>query len=215
MFARPKAAPMSSTRYGCYLRPSFAMCRAQTEIHDLLGRQYGLQAAGRFMPHGTLKGFFRSDAPVEEMVARLDPVLADVEPFPVYNGGVTAYRDLALVLDIHQTPDGERNEPLQALHEATVAALLPLVHPACEFTPREPSGDRYRAHLTLAMADIPPRFFDEIHRFVREADPIGPSSFLLKVVQLFAFTSEDWTGPWWETLRWELLHSWRLSPARG
>lgn len=202
---------MSSTRYGFYLRPSFAMCRAQTEIHDLLSRQYGLQAAGKFMPHGTIKGFFRSDASPEEMVARLDPALATVEPFPVYNGGVVAYRDLAIVLDIHHTPDGERNEPLQALHETAFAALAPLVHPACDFTPREPSGECFTAHLTLAMADIPSQFFDEIFPFVREADPIGPSSFLLKVVQLWAFTSDAWDGPWWETLRWNLLHSWRLS----
>jgi 2'-5' RNA ligase len=204
---------MSSTRYGFYLRPSFAMCRAQTEIHDLLSRQYGLQAAGKFMPHGTIKGFFRSDVSPAEMVARLDPVLAGFEPFPVYNGGMTAYHNLAIVLDIHHTPDGERNERLQALHEAASAALLPLVHPECEFTPWEPSGEQFTAHLTLAMADIPARFFDEIFRFVREADPIGPSSFLLKVVQLFAFTSEAWDGPWWETLRWNLLHSWRLSPS--
>lgn len=204
---------MSEIRYGFYLRPSFAMCRAQAEVHDLLQRQYGLQAAGRFMPHGTIKGFFRSDASPAEIVARLDPVVSGLEPFSIYNGGVVAYRDHAIVIDIHHTPDGERNEPLQALHEAAVAALAPLVHPACEFTPREPSGDRFRAHLTLAMADIPAPFFDEIFRFVREADPVGPSSFLLKVVQLWAFTSEAWNGPWWETLRWELLHSWQLAPV--
>ncbi len=33
-------------RYGCYLRPSPAMCWAQAEMHALLARQYNLQAAG-------------------------------------------------------------------------------------------------------------------------------------------------------------------------
>ena len=44
----------------------------QAEVHDLLARQYNLRVAGRFMPHATIKGFFRSDAPVAEMVAALD-----------------------------------------------------------------------------------------------------------------------------------------------
>ena len=35
-------------RYGCYLRPSFAMCRAQAELHAPLARQYNFQAAGRW-----------------------------------------------------------------------------------------------------------------------------------------------------------------------
>ena len=35
-------------RYGCYLRSSFSMCRAQAEPHALLARQYNLQVAGRW-----------------------------------------------------------------------------------------------------------------------------------------------------------------------
>ncbi len=35
-------------RYGCYLRPSFPMCRAQAELHAPLARQYTLPAAGRW-----------------------------------------------------------------------------------------------------------------------------------------------------------------------
>lgn len=204
---------MSDTRYGFYLRPSYAMCRAQAELHDLLERQYGLRAAGVFMPHATIKGFFRSDADPAEMIARLEPVVAALEPFLIYNSGVVPYQTHAIMLDVHHTAAGRRNEPLQALHEAAFAALSPLVHPACDFTPREWSGERFFAHLTLAMADIPAFAFDEILRFVQNAEPIGPAVFPLEAVQFFAFTSEAWDGPWWETLRWRLLHSWQISPA--
>ena len=90
---------------------------------------------------------------------------------------------------------------------------MPLVDPECEFTRKEKelAYERYRAHLTLAMADLPGQLFDEVLLFVREAGPIGPSSFLAETVQLVAFRSEDWEGPWWETLRWRLLRSWPLA----
>jgi hypothetical protein len=198
------------TRYGFYLRPSFAMSRAQTEVHVLLERQYGLRVAGRFMPHATIKGFFASRAPVEEMVRRLDEALAGVGAFEVHNGGVIAYGRSAIVLDVSRAPGHERNPRLQALHEVALEALMPLVDPGCGFSAGEWTGPLFHAHLTLAMADVPEGFFEEILAFVREAGPIGPPSFTAEVVQLFRFDSEDWAGHWAETLRWELLHSWRL-----
>lgn len=203
---------MHDVRFGFYLRPSYAMCRAQVEIHDLLERQYQLTTAGKFMPHATIKGFFRSDAPVEAMVSRLDAALAGKRPFVVYNNGVVAFGTIGIALRIQHTPDGQTNRPLQQLHEAALDALLPLVHPACDFTPHEWLGERFDAHLTLAMADIPQQFFDEILLFVREAEPVGPLSFVASTCQLFAFSSDDWQGQWWQTLRWRLLHSWQLLP---
>lgn len=206
---------MTDPRYGFYLRPSYAMCRAQAEMHELLRRQYGLRAAGVFMPHATIKGFFRTDAPVAELAARLDAVLAGRRPFPVHNGGVVRFGDAGIGLTIQRMPDGAVNVPLQALHDAALAALLPLVRPDCDFTPNEWAGPRFEAHLTLAMADIPLRFFDEIERFVRAAEPIGPPGFEADTLQLFAFTSDDWTGRYWEILGWELLRSWRLARPPG
>lgn len=203
---------MENTRYGFYLRPSFAMCRAQVEMHQLLLQQYGLQTAGKFMPHATMKGFFRSDASPDEIVARLTPVIVQHQPFTAYNNGVQAYGKGGIAIRIKGMPDGTRNESLQALHQTTLDVLLSLVHSACDFTPREWNGEHFDAHLTLAMADIPTQFFDEILDFVREAEPIGPASFVAHTLQLFAFTSENWNGAWWHTLQWELLHSWRLTP---
>ncbi|MDQ3613277.1 MAG: hypothetical protein M3412_03010 [Chloroflexota bacterium] len=67
----------TDVRFGFYLRPSLAMSRAQVEIHNLVARQYGSMTAGKFMPHATIKGFYRSDAPVAGMVAALSSVLGE------------------------------------------------------------------------------------------------------------------------------------------
>jgi hypothetical protein len=197
-------------RFGFYLRPSFAMSRAQTEIHDLLERQYGLRVAGRFMPHATIKGFFKSEASVVAMIERLSEALRDLRTFEVFNGGTMTFGNSGIALDVSRSPGHERNPNLQALHEAALAALMPLVADDCDFTPREWKGPLFHAHLTLAMADIPSDLFAEILTFAREAEPIGPSSFPAEVLHLYRFESADWSGRWGETLRWQLLHSWRL-----
>src|SRR5688572_23381023 len=173
------------TPYGFYLRPPHAPTPAQSAIHDLLDRQYGLKVAGKFMPHATVKGFFQSQASVDEMVRRLEEALAGSEPFEVFNGGAIAYGRSAIVLDVSRAPGHERNPQFQALHEVALEALMPLVTPGCAFTAGEWKGPLFHAHLTLAMADVPEAFFDEILAFVREAEPIGPPTFTAEVVQLF------------------------------
>jgi hypothetical protein len=203
----------SLLRYAFYLRPCAAMARAQVELHDLLRHQYGLRAAGRFMPHVTLKGFFRSTAPVETLTARLDGMLAGIHAFPVFNHGVRPFRREAVFLDVHGLRGGEPNLQLQQLHDAALDTLLPLVDPACEFTGREWLGERFHAHLTLAMADLPSWLFTEVLAFVQETEPIGPDRFLATTVQLVAFASDDWADQWWPSLRWQLLHSWQLPSA--
>lgn len=201
-------------RYGLYLRPSLAMSRAQAGIHDLLARQYGLQAAGRFPPHATLKGFFRATVTTAQLRAQLNQMLAGRPTFTVFNRGVLAFGQDGIVLDIHRTPTGAANTALQELHEAALEALLPVVHADCEFTWTDPgAGERFHAHLTLAFADIPAPYFQEVLRFVRDAEPVGPASFLADTVQLLAFTSDRWNGRWWERMRWRLVDSWPLDPA--
>ncbi len=204
---------MPDLRYAVYLRPSYEMSRAQAEVHDVLERQYGVRAAGNFMPHATIKGFFRSAASEGSIAARLDAALEGREAFEVFNGGIVPFGRDGVAIDINSTSEGTPNVPLQDLHRAVMDAMMPLVDSACEFTRQEMglAYERFRAHLTLAMADVPAHLFDEVLAFVREADPIGPSSFLADTVQLVAFQSEDWEGRWWETLRWRLLRSWPLS----
>jgi hypothetical protein len=206
----------SHIRYGFYLRPSAAMCRAQAEVHDLLRRQFGLHAAGNFMPHATIKGTFKSLVSEAEIIAVLNGVVEGRSQFPVYNAGVIEQNRRGIMLSIQHLPDGRRNEPLQHLHEAAMDALLPLASPDCEFTtPREPIRERFHAHLTLAMADVPPFAFDDIYAFVHDLGPIGPQVFTTEYLHLYGFESDAWSGKWWETLRWTLLYSWRLPPGRA
>ena len=204
---------MPDLRYAVYLRPSYEMSRAQAEVHDVLERQYGLRAAGNFMPHATIKGFFRSEASEGSIAARLEAVLDGREAFKVFNRGIIPFGRDGIAIDINSTSEGTPNVPLQDLHQAMMDALMTLVDPACEFTRKEMelAYERFRAHLTLAMADVPEHLFDEVLAFVREADPIGPPSFLADTVQFLAFRSDDWAGRWWETLRWQLLRSWTLA----
>jgi 2'-5' RNA ligase superfamily len=208
---------VSDLRYAVYLRPSYEMSRAQAEVHDVLARQYGLRAAGNFMPHATIKGFFRSEASEGSIAACVDAVLDNREAFDVFNGGIVAFGRYGIAIDVNGTPERRTpNVPLQDLHRTVMDAVMPLVDPACEFTREETelaAYERFRAHLTLAMADVPEHLFDEVLAFVREADPIGPPSFLADTVQFLAFRSDDWGGRWWETLRWQLLRSWTLAAS--
>ena len=196
--------------YGWYLRPSYAMSRAQGEMHDLLRRQFGLVGGGVFMPHATIKGFFRSDATITELIAAFDRAVEGHEEFTVYNKGLVPYGRTSVVLDINDMPDGSVNANLHALHQAAWSAITSLIHPDCRATPREPAMGRFRAHLTLAMADLREEFFDEVYAFINEATPIGPDSFTAQFCHLFAFRSKNWAGDWWNTLEWQMLHSWKL-----
>lgn len=206
---------MDDVRYGFYMRPSATMCQAQAEVHDLLARQYNLRVAGRFMPHATIKGFFRSQSSIAEMIAALDSALSDMRPIRITNSGPIAFGASSIVIDIHHDDRGKTNQSLQTFHEAAIAALRPHVHPECDFTPTEWLGPKFHAHLTLAMADLKPQFAGEILEFVRDLGPIGPSHFVADTVQLFAFRSANWSSEWGSDFSWELLDSWRLTKTDG
>ncbi len=198
-------------RYGFYLRPSFEMARAQTEVHDILRRQFGLEVGGKFMPHATIMSFFRSEASIPAIKSAIDAVIEGRAPFTVVNSGPRPHGRSGVSLDVHHLEDGAPNPEMISVHEAAFSAILPLVHPACEHAFGDWSGERFRAHLTLAMADIPEFMFDEVLEFILSAAPIGPRSFRAEYFHLYAFESLDWGGAWWETLTWKVLGSWRLT----
>jgi 2'-5' RNA ligase len=203
---------MDDVRFGVYLRPSYEMCQAQSIVHEILRRQYGLKAAGRFMPHVTIKGFFRSTATPQEIATAIENASRDRRAPLLYNSGISSFEQGDIFIDVSCAPAGEPNQELADLYRATMEQVLPLVHSDCDFTPIELEWNKagFVAHLTLAMADLPSRYRDEVLGFLREAEPIGPPQFQAEVVQLFAFSSASWTGRWWESLEWELLNSWRL-----
>ena len=84
------------------------------------------------------------------------------------------------------------------------------MHPDCEFAFNGWAGENFRAHLTLAMADVPDVLFDEVLEFIESAAPIGPAQFLAEYCTLYAFESDDWGGAWWRTMTWRAIRSWRL-----
>ena len=197
--------------FGLYLRPSLAMSRAQAEIHDLVARQYGSMCAGRFMPHATIKGFFRSDVAVLEMVAALDPVMARHDSFEVFNGGAIPFGDNgSIVIDIHHARNGQPNRSLVQLHRDVFSALSPLIRPDGDFTPLDAQLDGFHAHLTLMMGDIPKGLQAEIFAFLQDAEPICPPTFQAERCHLVAVRSQNWHERWWTTMQWTLLHSWQL-----
>ena len=61
------------------------------------------------------------------------------------------------------------------------------------------------------MADCPPWLGDEVAGFIDDLRPIGSAGFTARHLHLFAFTSADWGGQWWDTLRWRLCHAWTLA----
>lgn len=197
-------------RYGWYLRPSRQMSDAQIKIHRLLEYQYGMIGGGVFMPHATIKGFFRSDAPVSDIVAAFDRAVEGHSAYQVHNAGASLNSKKSITLNIHHNVDGSVNMPQEKLHESGWQQITPLVHPDCNFTPGEGAMEGFHAHLTLSMADMHEELFEEIWDFIHADGPIGPESFTAEYFHLFAFHSDDWYGQWWNTLTWKLLHGWRL-----
>ena len=197
-------------KFGFYLRPSVEVSQAQATIHDLLRRQFGLVAGGSFMPHATIKGFFRSNSTLAEINAACDRATAGFAAIPIVNNGVVAFGRSGVALNVHHDAFGNVNAQLQAFHEAVMDQLEPLVHPDCTFSAGEWARDKFFAHLTLAMADVPDFAFDEIYEFVQAAEPFGRPRFLAEYFHLYAFHSDAWDGQWWHSLEWKLLNSWRL-----
>jgi 2'-5' RNA ligase len=201
---------MAGLRYGVYLLPAPPLAAAVAAVHGRFAREYGLRAAGRFMPHVTLKGFFRTEAEPAELEARLRPALHGRPPVTLHNAGAVALGPETVALDVDADPDGGRNRALHALHVAVFEAMGPCVARGCEFTAVEFAGNAFRAHLTLAMADIPPDRFPELLALAAQA-PVGPSSSEAIEVALFAFENRDWAGSWWETLTWRPVATFSLT----
>lgn len=209
------ASPRSGAnlRFGFYLRPDAVTSQAAAEIQHLLAAQYGLRLAASLPPHVTIKGFTKTAAPEAELVARLSAALADWQAFPVAGSGVIPFGP-SVAIDLRWLPDGQANRALYDLQEAAWSALGDLIAPDCEFSPGEPRGPEapnpFHPHLTLAGPDVRPEFQQEILDFVRESGRVRPHEFTATHCHLYRLWSNDWLGAWWQSLEWELAHSWRL-----
>lgn len=194
---------VEDVRHAVYLRPGPALEAAVAAVHGRMATRWRLAAAGRFMPHVTLKGFFRTAAAPADLERLVATAVAGRPPITLHQAGVAAFGTDAVVLDVDGNGTGERNAALHALHVAVLDATAPLATP--DRTAVEYVRDAFRAHLTLAMADIPPARFNAVLADARSLEPIGPRVSAAAAVQVAAFSSGDWNGRWWETMTWRVV----------
>ena len=195
----------ANIRYAVYLIPPYPVARDVAEIHHLLYKQFGFVAADRFQAHVTLKGFFKKEpGPPERLAASLDPIFAGRQPFPVHING---YRvdDVGIGLNVSLI-HGEQNVELTTLREEIVARVRPAIAPDCDFV-ADDLGNPFAGHMTLAFRDIPVDLQADVLAYLAEA-PVPTAPFMARTFHYLAFHSQDWSGPWWETLTWRLLKSW-------
>ena len=200
----------TDSRFAVYLIPPYAVARTVIQVHTVLRKQFGFQAADRFQVHATIKGFFKkAPGPLPPLVERLDQVFADQRPFPVHFSG---YRIDAggIGLDIAHR-DGELNPDLLALRERVVEAVFPHIADDCDFVESD-LGPPFRAHITLAFRDLRPAMHADVLAYLEDAElPTEP--FMANTFHFLEFFSDDWGGDWHRSLTWRLLKTWRLPAA--
>lgn len=198
-------------RYGVFLRPDPMTCLAVTTITGAIRAQYGLVSAGAFPPHITLVGSLALAGRESDLVQTLGAELRGIEGGWVENQGVRRLGN-AVVYDVHAR-HGQAKEALLELARRVDGCVGPLLDPA-------PAGlaadlhfaDRWRGHLSLASHELDTRadLRDEVLEFAAALDVSLSAQFRADTVLLYRFTHPTWTGSWWQGMRWEHAHSWRL-----
>ena len=197
-----------SFRYAVYLVPPYPVSRLVMEQHQVLRKQFGLTAATQFQVHATVKGFFKMvDGPLEPLREALDGIFALQKPFMAE---CSDYRidEVGIGYDCSSI-GGAKNQELYAFREKVVAAVRPFIAPECDFAASD-LGNPYEAHITLAFRDIPLSLYDDVLAYLAKG-PFPEEPFLAQTFHFLAFSSDDWSGSWWETLTWRLIKSWTLS----
>lgn len=195
----------SDLRFAVYLIPPYPVARSVAEVHRMLHKQFGFTAAERFQAHVTLKGFFKKIPGSDEaLVARLDRLFARQRAFPVHFNGYHI-DDVGIGLNVNDL-DGQPNQALAALRAEIVDVVRPWIAPDCDFAAAD-LGNPFRGHMTLAFRDIPLALQGHVLHYLADA-PLPTEPFTARTFHYLAFHSQDWAGPWWETLTWRLLRSW-------
>lgn len=201
-------------RYGVFLRPDARTCRAVTVATDQLRAQYGFVSAGAFPPHATLVGSRHLGRDEDAVVAAVGDALHGRSAFEVHNAGLRRL-GVGYVYDVGRRPDGSPNGPFLELAAAVDRAVAPLSRPAGNPEPHPFDPATFSPHLSLASHDLHerPDLHEEVGAYLAELDVPVPAGFTASTVSLYRTSSEDWSGRWWRTLRWEHLHSWTLPQA--
>ncbi|WP_130176538.1 hypothetical protein [Cryobacterium sp. SO1] len=213
----------SPHRYGVFLRPSPELIRDCITAFGIASGQFGFTAAAAFPPHATLVGSIAlaPNATETDLRAAIKDALAEVAPFTVHNAGLGRQFVDSIGYDIDGdgtgTGTGTVNRDLRAVMEKLFHALSSLtVFPSSDRfieSRKAASSETTRGHVTVVGHDGAghPELLDELLEVLEELDLDHPSTFLADTITLYRLTSEDWTGKYWQSMRWEVLESVRLS----
>lgn len=197
-----------SSRFALYLIPPYGVSRLVMEVHQMLCKQFGLAAAGRFQVHATVKGFFKKvEGPIDPLVDRLDAIFSEQRSFPIHFSGYHI-DEIGIGLNVSLIDD-KPNEELYAFRERVVGVVRPFIAPDCDFVASD-LGNPYEAHITLAFRDIPLYLYDDVLAYLAEA-PLPNTPFVARDFHFLQFFSEEWDGRWWQSLSWQMIKSWHLS----
>jgi hypothetical protein len=108
------------------------------------------------------------------------------------------------------TLEGVTNTSLLDLQERIVEVVKPFMAPDCDFREHD-LGRPYHPHITFAFRDCQPGDYDQVISWL-EKGPDLDMPFLADRYHFLEFFSEDWEGPWWETITWRLIQTWMLAP---
>lgn len=196
-----------NSRFALYLVPPYPIAMQIVEIHTMLRKQFGFSAADRFQVHCTIKGFFKkNDKPLEIVIEELDKFFDQQTPFDVEISGIRNSK-VNVVLELKNL-GGSFNQDLFHFRENVVDIIRPYIAADCDFVEAD-LGKPFRGHITLAFRDIPKELRPQVISWIRDA-PVPSGTFEANTFHLLEFFCDDWDGPWWETLSWELHKAWRL-----
>lgn len=202
--------------YGVFLRPDPKTCLAVTTITSAVRQQFGMVSANAFPPHVTLAGITPILAPTESVIEAVEPAIKAAEQFEVVNAGITR-RNIAITYDVNNSQNGQTSGEMLGLAIVINAALRPLAIQYEELKVDPFSAGTFHAHISLASHELRNRedLREEVETFIHGLECPAPATFNAEIVSLYQFTSDDWSGCWWETLKWTHHKSWKLpSPIR-
>jgi len=198
---------MTNSRFAVYLIPPYQLSKSVAETHTLFRKQFGFSAADRFPVHCTIKGFFKkNNLPVSQLQVELEEFFQAQAPIPV---GVEDYRvdPIGFGLSL-MTLAGKPNTPFLNLRENLVDITRPYIADDCDFIEQD-LGRKFHPHITFSFRDVPTELYDNVFKWMVDG-PDLTGLFLVNIFHLLEFFSDDWSGNWWESISWRLIHSWRL-----
>ena len=204
---------MSYRQYGIYLIPPPHLVYPISQSQQVLSAEFNAHTAGKFMVHCTIKGFFKlaQNTSIDEFIPKLDELFNSLQVFSTeiteLYSNIEGLFGPSIVLLL------KRTEALHKLHNDVWSIVRPYIAEDCVFSPIEGAGASFRPHITLGMADLPtePGLFQQATALCQYIYVNLPrTNFICQDLQLIEFSSDNWNGPWWETLQYKQIKGWQL-----